>query len=816
MKHIHPLLVLVFATLVLLLAPLTSAAPKGNAPNPDLTKGEPVPEGYDHDWNLGATGARGWMYPDKLTTTSARQIAVTKVHPGSPADGVLQVGDVIVGVGGKPFASNARVEFGKALSQAETVGSNGQLRLKVWREGKTATVIIKLPVLGSYSDTAPYNCQKSKRIFEQGCEALSKTMLDPSYRPNPMVRSFNALALLSSGEAKYLPLIKREAELAAAMEPGGYKSWWYGPLLIFLGEYVIATGDESVMPGLERLALEAAEGQSIIGSWGHRFAKPNGILMGYGMMNAPGVPMTTGLVLAREAGVSDPKLDTAIQRSARLLRFYVGKGAIPYGDHKPWIQAHDDNGKNGMAAVLFNLLGDQEAAEYFSRMSVATHGNERDTGHTGNIFNITWAMPGTSLSGPNATGAWMEEFGGWYFDLARQWDGTFLHQGPPQPKSDRFRNWDTTGMNLLVYAMPFRELRITGKGKQVVPKLTSTQAKSLIEDGRGWNNKDRNSYYDAMTDAQLLKRLTSWSPVVRERAGMALGRREAQVQPQLIMLLKSDDLYARLGACTAFKFVEGDNTAAVPVLIDTLEAEDMWLRILAAEALAGIGDQARSAIPALLTRLANADANDGSDPRRMEQRYLSFALFSRRGGLLGRSIEGVDRELLRDAVRAGLTNEDGRARESLGSVYSKLTLEEIRPLLPAIHASVVESAPSGVMFASGIRNEGLKILAKHNVEEGLQAGVDYLAETWDEWGADGRTQRILRHLTEYGANAQSIIPQLEEIAKLMDEADAKRREKARKHHGQKVRDAIERIKASDKKIEMIRLNLPRVGQGATK
>ena len=161
MEHAHPLAVPAIVTLALLLAPLTSAAPKGNAPNPDLTKGEPIPEGYDHDWNLGATGARGWIYPDKLTTTSARQIAVTKVHPGSPADGVLQVGDVIVGVGGKPFASNARVEFGKALSWAETVGGNGQLRLKVWREGKTATVALKLPVLGSYSDTAPYNCQKS-------------------------------------------------------------------------------------------------------------------------------------------------------------------------------------------------------------------------------------------------------------------------------------------------------------------------------------------------------------------------------------------------------------------------------------------------------------------------------------------------------------------------------------------------------------------------------------------------------------------------------------------------------------------------------
>ena len=31
--------------------------------------------------------------------------------------------------------------------------------------------------------------------------------------------------------------------------------------------------------------------------------------------------------------------------------------AIPYGDHHPWIETHEDNGKCGMTAVLFNLLG---------------------------------------------------------------------------------------------------------------------------------------------------------------------------------------------------------------------------------------------------------------------------------------------------------------------------------------------------------------------------------------------------------------------------------------------------------------------------
>ena len=60
------------AALALMLTFSADAAPKGNAANPDLTKGESIPEGYTHDWNLGATGARGWMYPEKLTTTTAR------------------------------------------------------------------------------------------------------------------------------------------------------------------------------------------------------------------------------------------------------------------------------------------------------------------------------------------------------------------------------------------------------------------------------------------------------------------------------------------------------------------------------------------------------------------------------------------------------------------------------------------------------------------------------------------------------------------------------------------------------------------------
>ena len=449
----------VFLAAALFTGSASAAGPKIQVKNPDLTNGESVPEGANHVWTLGATGARGWMFSDKFATTDARQIAITEVAKGSPADGVLKKGDVILGVGGKPFSHDPRTEFGKALTLAESKAGAGNLLLSCWRDGKTEEIPVKLPVLGDYSATAPYNCPKSQRILEQGCEALAKRMETAEYprSQSPSTRSLNALALLASGEKKYLPLVKKEAQWAADYSADSMQTWYYGYVITLLAEYKMATGDDSVMPGLRRLALEAAKGQSIVGSWGHKFARPDGRLAGYGMMNAPGVPLTISIVMARAAGVKDPAIDLAIERSTKLLRFYAGKGSIPYGDHAPWIESHDDNGKNGMAAVLFNLLDETQAAGYFSRMSLASHGAERDCGHTGNFWNMTWAMPGVAQAGPQATGAWMNEFGAWYFDLARGWDGGFRHQGPPELKSDSTGNWDATGAYLIAYAMYQRQ-----------------------------------------------------------------------------------------------------------------------------------------------------------------------------------------------------------------------------------------------------------------------------------------------------------------------------------------------------------------------
>jgi hypothetical protein len=57
-----------------------TAAGEVMRPNSDFTRGDSIPKDAPHDWNLGPTGLRGWMYCDKLVTTDARQIAITAVE----------------------------------------------------------------------------------------------------------------------------------------------------------------------------------------------------------------------------------------------------------------------------------------------------------------------------------------------------------------------------------------------------------------------------------------------------------------------------------------------------------------------------------------------------------------------------------------------------------------------------------------------------------------------------------------------------------------------------------------------------------------
>ena len=84
----------------------------------DLTKDAPAKT--DNSYNLGPTGATGWMHVEKAMTEKSRQILITAIDKGSPADGKLETGDVILGVLGKPFTTDARRTFGSARTPTKS------------------------------------------------------------------------------------------------------------------------------------------------------------------------------------------------------------------------------------------------------------------------------------------------------------------------------------------------------------------------------------------------------------------------------------------------------------------------------------------------------------------------------------------------------------------------------------------------------------------------------------------------------------------------------------------------------------------------
>jgi hypothetical protein len=742
---------------------------------PDLTRGGQKDD--LHDWNLGPTGARGWIWGWKLETTLSRQILVTSVDKGSPAHGKLQVGDVIIGIGETQFSSDARKAFGHAITEAEKTENQGILNLLVWRKGESMAIKLKLRVMGSYSGTSPYNCTKSQKILEAGCWHIAANMT------GSIQGTINALALLASGKTEYAQIVRGFAHKIAPPDlsldissKNGMPAWTWGYNNIFLTEYYLATGDSYVLPAIREYAVKLSMGQSAVGTWGHGMAwldinngKMHGSLGGYGAMNQPGLTCHLSLVLAKKCGIEHPEIDAAIARANRHIGFYINKGAIPYGDHRPNWQWHDDNGKNSSGAIMFDLQGMDQGASFFSKMTVASYG-EREKGHTGNYFSFLWGPLGAKRAGPKAVAAFFKEQQ-WFYDLARRWDGSFLYQGGAASKGGEhsYRGWDCTGEFILPATMPLKRLYVTGKGTRRAVELANAELADVIEAGRGYTSWANGlEIYEAKTVDELLSCLQSWSPAVRHRASVALARKKADVMPQLVEMLGHSDLSARYGACQAITEFKGAGTPAVDALIELLKHDDVWLRIQSCYALAGIGQPARRAVPEMLKLAVRMDDND---PRQFTQRFLAFTLFYPGGvlgnrGLISRDLKGVNPDLLYPAVKIMLGNDDGRARSAVGSIYKNLTTEQLAPILPEILEAIEVPSPSGVMFSSGIRLQGLDLLARNKIKEGLPMCIETMEIA--KWGKKGRVNSCLKTLRSYGpAAAKTILPELKAMEKAM-------------------------------------------------
>jgi len=116
----------------------------------------------------------------------------------------------------------------------------------------------------------------------------------------------------------------------------------------------------------------------------------------------------------------------------------------------------------------------------------------------------------------------------------------------------------------------------------------------------------------------------------------------------------------------------------------------------------------------------------------------------------------------------------------------------------------VTPAPSGEMFADGVRLEGLQVLTAHHIEEGIQACVDY-ARTQNLWGSEKRIIVLMDILRTYGARAKPMIPQLQQMADTISKGEKQFPMNLSLQKAQVIRETILKIEASTDSAELIRI-----------
>jgi len=544
-----------FATTILFVVMTLSGAIANTLP-----AGKPYPE-----FQVGITGINAAIKDGVL--------AVTKITPGTPAEGKLKAGDVLLAVNGTSLEiQDPRHPLGNAINKAE--GSDGKIVFKVKRGDKKVDVTIRLKPIGSYSKTWPINCKKSQRIVDETAAFIIR-----QGGPEKSITGYcEGLFLLSTGEDKYLPVIKKFAHSVSTGKVGSH-TWNNGYHGVFLGEYYLRTGDKYVLPTLKALCDDAKERQ-YYGGWNHWGGAGPGYVVG-GLMNPAGVQVLTTLILARECGVDVDR--GTYDRALTLFFRFAGHGAVPYGDHHPTMYL-GDNGKNGMLACALTLLPDEKfqgAAQVLALDEVDSY-TMNEQGHGSAFGNQTWR----GLAGVLVTENMMANYRRhmdkltWYYELCRMPGGGF--KTPPMPGSGQGSigraPHHETGLISLAYTSHLKNLRITGNPRT---KYSVKHRPTEVERNLPYTDSHKPDYVKGGSDmglepheiyAKFSKKYGGWwntppaelmsvkwyatmmrhyNPIVRSCAAHGLGYLGEPAVPEILKALKSPDERLRVAGMEA-------------------------------------------------------------------------------------------------------------------------------------------------------------------------------------------------------------------------------------------------------------------------
>lgn len=761
---------------------------------PDFTKGEVLDPNHHkkkiQDRTMGPTGLWGQVYSRNMkhgASRDARQFLVTQVETGSPGEGKIQVGDVVLGTDGRNFDRDARKLLGAAIQKAEE--SDGKLSLKIWREGRTFDQTLQLKVMGAFDPKNPFNCAYTEGVIDQMAAHALKIKLPPEKRESgddgyPFMPPMAALGMLASGKEELMPKVRALAHylcvddktgepITFEVSSRGKRVWTTSYRVIFLAEYYMATGDEYVLPALREMSVGGAKGQSGVGSYGHRFSsrKPDGSyhgpLIGYGAINNAGLSMLTALTLAKKSGIEHPEITAAIARGKRFFDFFVEYGGIPYGDH--WAGTHyfENNGTSGLSAIAYGLMGDDRGQRFFSAMAVASAPTGREEGHQGCYWSNLWSDLGAARSGKAGLNASFLETR-YLRTLERGWDGQVIDQSNIGPNKYSGGRGDITGERLLLMSLGRKSLYFTGKNMEVNQPLEGRALTDALAAGHLIYHPERRK---ELPEEIIFRLLRHELPAARITAAKAMQEQKLDRVDRLIEMVNDPDRYTRYGACNGLAYAGWNSEEAVyAIMLRMAQDEDILFRHFAVDALSsgkgadyGLHGAAAKAVPVLL-KLASEPAPN--DPRGHLIWQIAEALFGGGSKLLETHPpeSEVAEKLLIDSLRQFLLNENGRARSMVP--LKDLTESQLHDLWEGIYQATKNNAPSGIMFSKGVRMSGMAVMAQYRIKEGLDLMLE-LAESrvelteenkWNPWFGE----TMFASLPLYGRDALPVIEVIEQ------------------------------------------------------
>jgi hypothetical protein len=454
-------------------------------------------------YNLGITGVRAELVKDNPKALLAKY-----VFPGTPAHTLIKINDWVIGVNGQKFQNEHRngygmevfgadgpvAELAEALEACQGKSGNGKLPLMVKRGRKTITVELEIgKKYGSYAATYPAKCLKSEKILNELLDCIAKQQNEDGSFGDPVQNTFAALALLGSGNKRYLPNVERNlrhlcASIRATSRQDrkyGLINWTYMGAAVVLSEYYLITKQAWVLPELQIIRNRLEAGQYLDmsqidpkvkethpdsyptgpkqshGGWGH-----NPGFEGYGpiaMITAQGA---LSYSLMHRCGI---KIDrTRLDAAYAFLKRGTGKnGYLWYGD-SPGGGPDDwaDMGRTGAAGIA-NFLSPYHDYTYriqalrYSNI-IGKHPQSFPDTHGSPLMGMAYEALGANIDPINFRKLMIANR--WWFIMAQCNDGTFYYQ-PNRDNAgyDAAARMTASAVAAFIYTIPKRNLVITGK-----------------------------------------------------------------------------------------------------------------------------------------------------------------------------------------------------------------------------------------------------------------------------------------------------------------------------------------------------------------